>query len=204
MFAALFGFYVTMREDSCLMITYAVIMSIEFLVMVTGIVCTVDLLFIIQTGLFDSDVIPELTLYETDSWVRHKWDTMQRKFDVHFLSYLYNLDSIKIIISSPYCEVRKGHLNLSGEFTCCGGYGYATGYNDWKHTLLGGAHNSVPDSCCLNESPGCGANVFGVTDLRVTIQKIHLHGCLTIMMVRLESHVKVRVEIYRIYWKSCV
>ena len=79
-----------------------------------------------------------------------------------------------------------------GEFTCCGGYGYATGYNDWKHTLLGGAHNSVPDSCCLNESPGCGANVFSVTDLRVTIQKIHLHGCLTIMMVRLETHVKVR------------
>ena len=93
LFAALFGFYVTMREDSCLMITYAVIMSIEFLVMVTGIVCTVDLLFIIQTGLFDSDVIPELTLYETDSWVRHKWDTMQRKLDVHFISYIYALDS---------------------------------------------------------------------------------------------------------------
>ena len=91
LFAALFGFYVTMREDSCLMITYAVIMSIEFLVMVTGIVCTVDLLFIIQTGLFDSDVIPELTLYETDSWVRHKWDTMQRKFDVHLKSYIYYL-----------------------------------------------------------------------------------------------------------------
>ena len=79
LFAALFGFYVTMKEDSCLMITYAVIMSIEFLLMVTGIVCTVDLLFIIQTGLFDSDVIPELTLYETDPWVRHKWDTMQSK-----------------------------------------------------------------------------------------------------------------------------
>ena len=91
LFAALFGFYVTMREDSCLMITYAVIMSIEFLVMVTGIVCTVDLLFIIQTGLFDSDVIPELTLYETDSWVRHKWDTMQRMFDVHLKSYIYTL-----------------------------------------------------------------------------------------------------------------
>ena len=94
---------------------------------------------------------------------------------------------------------EEHHFNLLGEFTCCGGYGYATGYNDWKHTLLGGAHNSVPDSCCLNESPGCGANVFGVTDLRVTIQKIHLHGCLTIMMVRLESHVKVEVLDLRIY-----
>ena len=91
LFAALFGFYVTMREDSCLMITYAVIMAIEFLVMVTGIVCTVDLLFIIQTGLFDSDVIPELTLYETDSWVRHKWDTMQRKFNLQFILEVYAL-----------------------------------------------------------------------------------------------------------------
>ena len=84
---------------------------------------------------------------------------------------------------------------FTGEFTCCGGYGYATGYNDWKHTLMGGARNSVPDSCCLRESPGCGVNVFGVTDLRVTIQKIHLHGCLTIMMVRLETHVKVSGQV---------
>ena len=84
---------------------------------------------------------------------------------------------------------------FAGEFTCCGGYGYATGYTDWKHTLLGGGHNSVPDSCCLRESPGCGVNVFGVTDLRVTIQKIHLHGCLTIMMVRLETHVKVSRQV---------
>ena len=77
--AALFGFYVTAKEDSCLMVTYAVVMSVEFLVLVTGIVATVRLLFIIQTGLFDADVIPELTLYQTDPWVQHKWDTMQRK-----------------------------------------------------------------------------------------------------------------------------
>jgi hypothetical protein len=79
LFAALFGFYVTMKEDSCLMVTYAVIIAFEFLLLVTGIVATVRLLFIIQTGLFDADVIPELTLYETDPWVRYKWDTMQSK-----------------------------------------------------------------------------------------------------------------------------
>ena len=79
LFAALFGFYVTMKEDSCLMVTYAVVVAVEFLLLVTGIVATVRLLFIIQTGLFDADVIPELTLYETDPWVRYKWDTMQSK-----------------------------------------------------------------------------------------------------------------------------
>ena len=77
--AALFGFYVTLKEDSCLMVTYAVVMSVEFLILVTGIVSTVRLLFIIQTGLFDADVIPELTLYETDPWIRYKWDTLQSR-----------------------------------------------------------------------------------------------------------------------------
>ena len=79
MFAALFGFYVTFKEDSCLMVTYAVIISVEFLILITGIVSSIRLLFDIQVGLLDADVIPELTLYETDPWTRYKWDTIQRK-----------------------------------------------------------------------------------------------------------------------------
>ena len=120
-------------------------------------------------------------------------------------------------------------FHLQREFTCCGGYGYAQGYTDWKHTSMGGARffiiivkkvvtkrktqakkihssmggarfqvscsfevscknrrgkksrdtvliiimfclshrNSVPDSCCLFESPGCGSDLFAVNDLRV-------------------------------------
>jgi len=144
------------RDDSCLMVTYAVLLSLSFFVILTGIVCSVRLLFDIQTGgLFDGDVIPELTMYESDPWVRYKWDTLQR------------------------------------EFSCCGGYGYTLGYTDWKHTLMGGARNSVPDSCCLFETPLCGQNVFANTDLRIVIGKIHTHGCLTIMLVRLETHVTV-------------
>jgi hypothetical protein len=77
---------------------------------------------------------------------------------------------------------------FSGEFSCCGGYDYA----DWKHTVIGGARNSVPDSCCIDETPRCGQSVFDYTDLRVIIRKIHTHGCLTTMMRRLETHVTVR------------
>ena len=33
----------------------------------------------------------------------------------------------------------------------------------WKHTPLGGAQNSVPDTCCLFESPGCGRNIYAIT-----------------------------------------
>ncbi len=137
------------------MVTYAVFLSLEFVVLLAGIVASVRLLFDIQTGLFDADVIPELTMYDTDPWVRYKWDTLQR------------------------------------EFSCCGGYGYTLGYTDWKHTIMGGAHNSVPDSCCLYETPQCGKNIFAITDLRVVIGKIHTHGCLTTMLRRLETHVNV-------------
>ena len=73
------------------MVTYAVVIAVEFIVLVTGIVATVRLLFIIQTGLFDADVVPELTLYETDPWVRYKWDTMQST------KYLFKLTQIGIL-----------------------------------------------------------------------------------------------------------
>ena len=36
--------------------------------------------FISNAGLFDADVIPELSYYESDPWVRYKWDTLQSKF----------------------------------------------------------------------------------------------------------------------------
>ncbi len=59
------------------MVTYAVFLSLEFIVLIAGIIASVRLLFDIQTGLFDADVIPELGMYETDPWVRYKWDTLQ-------------------------------------------------------------------------------------------------------------------------------
>ena len=65
------------------------------------------------------------------------------------------------------------------------------GYTDWKHTVLGGAHNSVPDSCCLSETPQCGKNVFMMSNIKILVGKIHTHGCLTIMLRRLETHVTV-------------
>ncbi len=85
----------------------------------------------------------------------------------------------------------------TGEFSCCGGYGYTLGYQDWKHTVMGGARNSVPDSCCLQEAPSCGKNIFAITDLRVVIQKIHTHGCLTTMLRRLETHVNVKKYFFK-------
>ena len=61
------------------MITFACLLSLEFFVLVAGIVCSIKLLFEIQTGLFDADVIPQLSMYETDPYIRYKWDTLQSK-----------------------------------------------------------------------------------------------------------------------------
>ena len=89
---------------------------------------------------------------------------------------------------------------ISGEFTCCGGYGYNQGYIAWKHTMMGSKAMSVPDSCCHTESPGCGRNLFQTTDLKNIVERIHAHGCLTIMQVRLKTHVSVmRLHIWNMF-----
>lgn len=79
LFVSVFGFYVAFREDSCLLVAFSVLLSFEFVAMIIGIIASVRLMFDIQTGLLDSDVIQELSMYETDSRVRYKWDTLQRK-----------------------------------------------------------------------------------------------------------------------------
>ncbi|XP_040565316.1 CD63 antigen [Lepeophtheirus salmonis] len=157
-----FGFYVAVKGDPCLLITYSVFLSIQFVILIMGIVSSVRLLFDIQAGLYNIDVIADLRHYETDSWVRYKWDTLQ------------------------------------SEYSCCGGYRWGHGYMDWKGTDMGARKNSVPDSCCLNISPQCGANVFDITDPRKVIGKIHIHGCLTIMFTRLETHVQLILIVFAV------
>ena len=50
------------------------------------------------------------------------------------------------------------------------------GFTDWKHTFMGDSKKSVPDSCCLFEAPGCGQNLFEITDIRMIVQKINING----------------------------
>jgi len=157
---SIFGIMAIAKEDACLTTTYSILVGIDVLILLGGIVSSVRLIFDIQVGFLNADVIPELASYETNSWVRYKWDTIQR------------------------------------EFTCCGGYGYAQGYTDWKHTSIGGARNSVPDSCCLYEAHGCGSDLFKINDLRVIVLKINIHGCLAVMQRRLETHVTLILVIF--------
>ena len=48
---------------------------------------------LVQVGFLNADVIPELSSYETDSWVRYKWDTIQVFWYVveSLLTLVYNV-----------------------------------------------------------------------------------------------------------------
>ena len=78
-FTAVFGLYATSKEDSCLLITHATFMTLQFFILIAGVISSVRLIFFIQTGLFNADVVPDLQYYESSSWTRYKWDTLQRK-----------------------------------------------------------------------------------------------------------------------------
>ena len=85
-FTAVFGFYAASKEDACLLITHAVFMSINFCILLAAIISSIRLIFYIQTGLFEANVTEDMNLYEIDSWVRYRWDTLQCKC-IHSVIY---------------------------------------------------------------------------------------------------------------------
>ena len=79
-FTAVFGFYAASKEDACLLITHAVFMSINFCILLAAIISSIRLIFYIQTGLFEANVTEDMNMYEINSWVRYRWDTLQCKY----------------------------------------------------------------------------------------------------------------------------
>ena len=74
------GLVAIAKEDTCLTMAYSLLLTLGVLIILGGIVSSVRLIFDIQVGFLNADVIPELSSYETDSWVQYKWDTIQREF----------------------------------------------------------------------------------------------------------------------------
>lgn len=93
---SLLGLAALCREDSCLLFLQAILTSINILVLITGVICSVRLIITIQVnipassdnasdllaqvGFLNAVVNDELSRYETESWVQYKWDTIQREF----------------------------------------------------------------------------------------------------------------------------
>ena len=55
-------------------------------------------------------------------------------------------------------DARASLDALQRELRCCGGFDLTRGYNTWKD--VAGMELSVPDSCCLTETEGCGQSAF--------------------------------------------
>jgi len=95
---------------------------------------------------------------------------------------------------------------LQRNYACCGFHGFNQGYQDWKTAsgrvvggggLLGSVNvlkmNSVPDSCCHKEYPGCGDNQL--TEL-LAYTKVYTHGCLAVLHKRMENDVEPMLTAY--------
>ena len=93
---SIFGIMAIAKEDACLTTTYSILVGIDVLILLGGIVSSVRLICDIQVGFLNADVITELVSYETNSWVRYKWDTIQRVYvlwGIRLCSGIYRLEA---------------------------------------------------------------------------------------------------------------
>ena len=98
-FTAVFGFYAASKEDACLLITHAVFMTINFCILLAAIISSVRLIFYIQTGLFEANVTEDMNMYEINSWVRYRWDTLQCKYSfciVLLTKFFFTLGTLRL------------------------------------------------------------------------------------------------------------
>jgi len=82
--------------------------------------------------------------------------------------------------------------NLQRRYFCCGTFNYNFGYKDWKSFY---GNNSVPDSCCHQESYGCGTNIFLGA---IPPTSIYVHGCLAVIQSKLEQELTMVLAMFTI------
>ncbi|XP_048872610.1 CD63 antigen [Brienomyrus brachyistius] len=75
-------------------------------------------------------------------------------------------------------EIRKTMDSLQTDLKCCG----LNSSSDWKTYLPDG--NSVPDSCCKNQTAGCGKGSM------LDGNKVYQEGCQPVLKTQLETNMK--------------
>ena len=158
---ALFGQLALMKQVPKLLRAHSVLLVLGIFFNICGIGSSVLLLFDIQEGFLNADVLTEISTYDTGSRVAYNWDTIQR------------------------------------EYMCCGAYGGSgLAYLNWKHASIRGGKKSVPDSCCVEETKGCGQDLLAIPHIEDLIGKIHLLDCIDIIESKMESHVSTILMLY--------
>ncbi|CAL8126394.1 unnamed protein product [Orchesella dallaii] len=142
-FIAFMGCCGVLRENNCMMMTYAVFLTIILLVQVGLAVAAGlyedELREVLQKGMGKS-----IDKYGQQKEVKEAWDAMQSKLK------------------------------------CCG----SDKYTDWSK------HGPVPESCCINPTPGCSDGVL--ENPSTAEEKIHTEGCVNKFL----SDVKIKWVVY--------
>jgi len=76
------------------------------------------------------------------------------------------------------------------EFKCCG----VSSYKDWDQATSLKQTSSVPDSCCINKTNGCGSGMAGKTPAEAK-QTIHTEGCLDKFVGEVKDHAGIAAGI---------
>jgi len=147
------------------LISYSIVLGLVFCLQLASIFTSMELRNELELRrLFqtrNNDVTEEMRMYWVDEDIKFKWDTLQR------------------------------------DFQCCGSYNLMTGFQEWDFPNTFGVQGQswdnnqgkrLPDSCCIEESEGCGNHASYFTD-QLAYEKINMHGCFTIMKNRLHRDI---------------
>jgi len=158
---SIFGIVAALSNSRPALVVYAALLGIVFVLELASIFTSMELRNGMQLPRFfqmrNKAVYDEMSLYWVDEDIKFKWDTLQR------------------------------------DFQCCGAF-EKSGYNDWSQRVssnrlistsnrLPSNQNQIPDSCCIDEHEGCAKSVV-ITD-QTLFDQIYMHGCISIMRIRL-------------------
>jgi hypothetical protein len=126
---------------------------------------------------------------------------------VYFIWQLRTLISVGSVGASPVLEALNVY-NIDSEVTktwdemqthmmCCGGNNWNRGYLDYQGTSIGRDGNSVPDTCCINPTEGCGRGIL-IEAEQTLRNKIFVHGCVEMLIRWMKNEVFTLIPIYAV------
>ena len=167
-------------------------MVVLFLLQLGGIFASMELRAVINRGEFTGvDVLADLEDYKANPDTRSKWDKIHREFnccggltfnDGYKVGVIFDHRSVDKAYKANYCK----YYETSAFDTCL-----RLVFQIWRNADIGSQTNSVPDSCCLRVTEGCGQHIFREQD--ITMHRIiHTHGCITVMEPKLRDQVRMQ------------
>lgn len=170
----IFGVVVGATSHRAGLIVHAVFVSLIFILQLASIFVTAEVRSQLQHNILNQmtfDLYDVTTQYWTQPDFKERWDEVQRTY------------------------------------ACCGFNAFNTGYQDWKgasliHSdrssydyplLVERKIDSIPDSCCLQETEDCGEGQL--VSLKAHLE-VYTHGCLAVLEQRMARDIQPVLNAY--------